>query len=146
MATSHDGRRKRNAEAMATRCVCPEYRIPEQIADANQRRLILTDPEYRVPEQIADTNRRRRLAREKQQMATKVNPSSGTYLYHQPCGLWNEECRHGCGYTHLSSLTASTRKKCCANGLLLSASPNFDEELMKRFALDETPIFMRNVI
>ena len=41
----------------------PAFRILEQITDTNQRRLARTDPAYRIPEQIADTNRRR-LARE----------------------------------------------------------------------------------
>ncbi len=53
----------RNAQAMATRSTDLAYRIPEQIADTNQRRLACTDPEYRIPEHIADTNQRR-LARE----------------------------------------------------------------------------------
>ncbi len=76
-------------------------------------------------------------------MATKINTSSCTYLYNQPCGLWNEECRHGCGHIHLSSSTSSTKTKCCANGALSSVSCNFDEGLMMRFALDEMPLFMR---
>ena len=76
-------------------------------------------------------------------MATKFNNSSCTYLYNQPCGLWNEECHHGCGYIHLLSSSSSTKKKCCANGALSSVSHNFDEELMMRFALDEMPLFMR---
>ena len=89
---------ERNAQAMATRCTDLAYRIPEQVADTNQRRLAHTDPAYRIPEQIADTNQRR-LAREQPffyDMATKFNTSSCTYLYKQPCGLWNEECCHGC--------------------------------------------------
>ena len=76
-------------------------------------------------------------------MATKFDTSSCTYLYNQPCGLWNEECCHGCGYIHLLSSTSSTKKKCCANGALSSVSCNFDEALMMRFALDKMPLFMR---
>jgi hypothetical protein len=98
---------------MATRGTDLAYRIPEQIADTYQRRLARNDPAYRIPEQIADTNRRR-LAREQPffyEMATKFDTSSCTYLYNQPCGLWNEECRHGCGYIHLSSSKSSTKKK-----------------------------------
>jgi hypothetical protein len=75
-------------------------------------------------------------------MATRFDTSSCTYLYNQPCGLWNGECCHGCGYIHLSSASSSTKKKCCANGALSSISCNFDEELMMRFALDEMPLFM----
>ncbi len=55
---------------------------------------------------------------------------NGEYLFHQPCGLWNEPCVHSCGYIHLSNSTPRTRKKCCVNGRLSSASDNFDEELM----------------
>ncbi len=105
-------------------CTDSAYRIPEQIADTNQRRLAHTDPAYRIPEQINDTNRRR-LAREQMffyEMATKFDTSSCTYLYNQPCGLWNEECCHGCGYIHLSGSTSSTKDKCCANGALSSVS------------------------
>ncbi len=28
---------------------------------------------------------------------------NGQYIYHQPCGLWNAPCVHGCGYIHLLS-------------------------------------------
>ncbi len=76
-------------------------------------------------------------------MATKFDTLSHTYLYNHPCGLWNEECHHGCGYIHLSSSTGSTKKKCCANGALSSVSHNFDEELKMRFGMDEVPLFMR---
>jgi hypothetical protein len=54
---------EKNAQAMATRRTDLAYRILEQIADTNQRRLARIDPAYRIPEQIADTNQRR-LARE----------------------------------------------------------------------------------
>ncbi len=78
-------------------------------------------------------------------MATKFYNSSGTYLFSQPCRLWNEEYCHRCGYIHLLSSISSTRKKCCANGVLSSVSPNFDEKLMTRFVLDKMPLFMRIV-
>jgi hypothetical protein len=129
---------------MATSCTNPAYRRQEQIADTNCRRWTrqtnppeimaqeyernaqamatsCTDPAYRRQEQIADTNQRR-LAREQPffyDMATKFNTSSCTYLYNQPCGLWNEECCHGYGYIHLLSSSSSMKKKCCANGALL---------------------------
>jgi hypothetical protein len=67
----------------------------------------------------------------------------GNYLFHQPCGLWNEPCVHGCGYLHLSSSSAGTRKKCCANGRLSYASENFDEELMMDHELERLPKFLR---
>ncbi len=129
---------------MVTRRTDLAYRIPEQIAGTNQRWLARTDPAYRIPEQIVDTNQRR-LAREQlfsYEMATKFDTSSRTYLYNQPCRLWNEECHHGCGYIHLLSWTSSTKKKCCANGALSSVSHHFDEELKMRFGMDEMPLFM----
>ncbi len=71
---------------------------------------------------------------------------NGEYIFHQPCGLWNEPSVHGCGYIHLSSSTPGSRKKCCLNGRLSSASDNFDEELMMNYVLDELPSFVRTVI
>jgi hypothetical protein len=73
---------ERNGQAMATRRTDPSYRILEQNADTNRRRLTRqtnppeiraqenennaqamatrhTDLAYRIPEQIADTNQRR---------------------------------------------------------------------------------------
>ncbi len=70
----------------------------------------------------------------------------GKYIFHQPCGLWNVPCIHGCGYLHLSSSTLGMRKKCCANGRLSSASENFDEELMMDHELDQLPNFLRLLI
>jgi len=78
-----------------------------------------------------------------QMACTFVN---GDYLFHQPCGLWNEPCVHGCGYIHLSTSTPGTRKKCCLNGRLSSASDNFDEELMMGYVLDKLPPFVRKAI
>ena len=111
---------------MATSCTYPAYRQQEQIADTNQRRLAREQPFFYG-------------------LATKFDTSSCTYLYNQLCGLWNEECRHGCGYIHLLSSSSSTKKKCCVDGALSSVSCNFDERLMMRFALDEMPLFMRMV-
>ena len=71
---------------------------------------------------------------------------NGEYLFHQPCGFWNEPCVHGCGYIHLSTSTPGTRKKCCVNGRLSSASDNFDEELMMGYVLDKLPPFVRKAI
>jgi hypothetical protein len=68
------------------------------------------------------------------EMATKFNTLSRTYLYSQPCGLWNEECCHGYGYIHLLSSTSSTKKKCCANSA---------QELKMRFGMDKMSLFMR---
>jgi hypothetical protein len=44
-------RRKRNAELMDQRHTNPAYRISEQNADTNQRRLIRQNPEYKMLEQ-----------------------------------------------------------------------------------------------
>ncbi len=71
---------------------------------------------------------------------------NGQYIFHQPFGLWNAPCVHGCGYIHLSSSTPGSRKKCCANGCLSSASDNFDKELMMDHDLDLLPQFLRQVI
>jgi hypothetical protein len=71
---------------------------------------------------------------------------NGDYIFHQPCGLWNAPCVHGCGYLHLSSSMPGTRKKCCANGRLLSASNNFDKELMMVHELDQLQNFLRLLI
>ncbi len=62
---------------------------------------------------------------------------NGQYKFHQPCGLWNAPYVHGCGYIHLSSSMPGSRKKCCANGYLSSASDNFDKELMMYHDLGE---------
>jgi hypothetical protein len=79
-------------------------------------------------------------------MATKF--VNGEHAFHQHYGTWDEECVHGCGYIHLSSSTAGTRKKCCANGCLssVSDSDNFDEELMNEHELDPMPLFLRENI
>jgi hypothetical protein len=71
---------------------------------------------------------------------------NGQYIFHQPCGLWTAPCVHGCGCIHLSSSTPGSRKKCCTNGCLSSASDNFDEELMMDHDLDKLPQFLRQVI
>ncbi len=71
---------------------------------------------------------------------------NGQYKFHQPCGLWNAPCVHGCGYIHLSSSKAGSRKKCCTNGCLSAASDDFDEELKMDHDLDKLPQFLRQVI
>jgi hypothetical protein len=117
---------ERNAASMATSGTNPAYRQQEQITDTNQRRLAREQPFFN-------------------DKATKFDTSSLTYLYNQPCRLWNEECCHGCGYIHLSSSSSSTKNECCANGALSSVSCTFDEGLMMRFALDEMPFLMQMV-
>ena len=77
-------------------------------------------------------------------MATKF--VNGKYMFHQPCSSWDQEFVHGCGYIHLSSSTAGTRKKCCSNGRLSSVSGNFDKELMRKHELQQFPSFMRNIV
>ena len=134
---------ERSAQAMATRCTVPKYRVREQSADTNRRRLARHDPDYRTHERTAQNNRRRLYHHE---MATTYDASDGTYRFGQPCGVWNQECRHGCGYIHLSSSTSSTKKKCCANGVLSSVSENFNEELMMKVGLDELPFFLKRVL
>jgi hypothetical protein len=71
---------------------------------------------------------------------------NGQYIFHQPCRLWNAPCVHSCGYIHLSSSMPGSRKKCCTNGHLSSASDNFDKELMMDHDLDKFHKFLRQVI
>ncbi len=71
---------------------------------------------------------------------------NGQYIFHQPGGLLNAPCVQGCVYIHLLSSMPGSRKKCCANGCLSSASDNFDEELMMDHDLDKLPQFLRQVI
>jgi hypothetical protein len=72
--------------------------------------------------------------------------NNGQYIFHQPCGLWLAPCVHSCGYIHLSSSMPGSRKKCCANGPMSSASDNFDKELMMDHELDGMHQFLRRVI
>ncbi len=71
---------------------------------------------------------------------------NGQYIFHQPCGLWNAPCVHSCGYINLLSSMPGSRKKCCANGHLSSASDNIDKELMMDYDLEELHQFLRQVI
>jgi hypothetical protein len=71
---------------------------------------------------------------------------NGQFIFHQPCGLWNAPCVHGCGYIHLSRSTPESRTKCYANSRLSSASDNFDKESMMDHDFDEFPQFLRQVI
>jgi hypothetical protein len=68
---------------------------------------------------------------------------NGQYIFHQPCGLWNVPCVHGCGYIHLLSSKPGSRKKCCTKGCLSSASDNFDKELMMDHDLDNIAPFFK---
>ncbi len=113
----------------------------EQSAKTEQRAVAREDPVVRARESA-----QRAVARSEKthQMACKC--INGEYILHQPCGLWNEPCVHGCGYIHLSNSTPGTRKKCCVNGRLSSVSDNFDEELMMDYGLDELPSFVRKDI
>ncbi len=70
-------------------------------------------------------SRQRAVARGKKTHVMVCKCVNGEYLF------------HGCGYIHLSNSTPGTRKKCCVNGRLSSASHNFDEELMMGYLLDD---------
>ncbi len=94
----------------------------------------------------AHESRQRAVAQGKKTHEMVCKCVNGEYLFHKPCGVWNEPCVHGCGYIHLSNSTPGTRKKCCIDGCLSSASDNFDEELMMGYVLDELPTFVRKVI
>ncbi len=106
-----------------------------------QRAIAREDPAMRACE-----SRQRAVARGKETLAMACKCVHGDDLFHQPCGLWNEPCVYGCGYIHLSNSTPGTRKKCCINGRLSSASANFEEDLMMGYVLDELPLFVRKVI
>ena len=80
--------------------------------------------------------------RERTLLSSNLKSSRDTVLV----PIWDEPCVHGCGYIHLSNSTHGTRKKCCINGRLSSASDNFDVELMMGYVLDELPVFVRKVI
>jgi len=118
-----------------------QRREQEQPVDTVRRAVARLDPEVRARESRLWAVARGKMIH--QMACTFVN---GEYLFHQPCGLWNEPCVHGCGYIHLSTSTPGTRKKCCVNGRLSSASDNFDEELMMGYVLDKLPPFVRKAI
>jgi hypothetical protein len=119
----------------------PGVQEQEQPGDTVRRAVARLDPEVRARE-----SRQRAVARGKTTHPMACKCVNGEYLFHQPCGLWSEPCVHGCGYIHLSNSTPGTRKKCCVNGLLSSASDNFDEDLMMGYVLDELSVFVRKVI
>jgi hypothetical protein len=49
-------------------------------------------------------------------------------------------------FTVVGSSTPGSRKKCCANGRLSSASDNFDKELIMDHDLDKLPKLLRQII
>jgi hypothetical protein len=124
----------------AQRAVAREHPLV-QARESAQRAVAREDPAVRARESTQQAVARSEKTHE---MACKC--ANGEYIFHQPCGLWNEPFVHGCGYIHLSSSTPGTRKKCCVNGRLSSVSDNFDEELMMDNVLDELPSFVRKVI
>jgi hypothetical protein len=136
MATRHldskyrEQENERNAEAMATRRLDPVHRTQDQVGNTAQKRLAREQPGVLEKEALQ--------RRERYDMGTKFDISSGIYFYHQR--------HHGCAYIHLSRSTRSTKKKCCMDGLLSSGSLKFDEELMMRHVLDEFPVFMRKAM
>jgi hypothetical protein len=131
-------------------------RALRRIKNAANQRKRRQDPARREEEQVADTARRRiareqpglRMARANKHVDMATKFVNGEHVFHQHCGTWDIDCVHGYGYIHLSSSTAGTQKKCCANGRLSSANDNdnFDEELMNEHELDPMPSFLaRNV-
>ena len=117
-------------------------REQEQPVDTVRRAVARLDPSVRA----RGESRQRAAAWGKKTYPMACQFVNGEYLFHQPCGLWNEPCVHSCGYIHLSNSTPGTRKKCCVNGHLSSASDNFEEDLMMGYVLDELPAFVRKVI
>jgi len=66
--------------------------------ETEQRAVARLDPAVRARE-----SRQRAVARGKKTYPMACQFVNEEYLFHQPCGLWNEPCVHGCGYTHLSN-------------------------------------------
>ncbi len=141
-------------------CTNLENRAQEQVANTAERKNSHMNLENRAQGKVANTAQRR-LAREWPgvlenealwqweitcQMVMKFDVSSGTFLYHQRCRVWNVECWHGCGYICLSSSTRSTRKKCCMDGLLSSHSPIFNKDAMVKCDMEQFSVFMRLAI
>ena len=54
--------------------------------------------------------RQRRMANANKHVHMATKFVNDEYMFHQECGSWDQECVHGCGYMHLSSSTAGTRK------------------------------------
>jgi len=121
----------------------PGRREEEQEADTAQRCIAREQPGVREHEA-----RQLRMARANKHVHMATKFVNGEHVFHQHFGTCSEECVHGCGYIHLSSSTAGTRKKCCANGRLslASDSDNFDEELMNEHELDPMPSFLMRII
>ena len=137
IAREEPGVREHETEQRAEARVDPVVQEHESLQQAIARE----DPVVRARE-----SRQRAVAQGKKTHEMACKCVHGEYLFHQPCGLWNEPCVYGCGYIHLSNSTPGTRKKCCINGRLSSASANFDEDLMMGYVLDELPSFVRKVI
>ena len=85
-------------------------------------------------------------------MATRFDPTSCTYLFNQTCGIWNQECRQGCGYIHLSSSTPCTRM-CLKRVLTLIKMqcwdlPLIDYQLLRRilYGVNYLTNKVRNII
>ena len=134
-AKNAERQRKRRADCM--RVESADQRRARIERESAQRAAARQDP-------VVQEREARQRATRTFDMACKY--VDGSYLFHQPCGLWNEACVHGCGYLHLSSSSAGTRKKCCANGRLSSASDNFDEDLTVEYELDPLPKFLSQLI
>jgi hypothetical protein len=158
IARDEPGVREHESEQRAAPREEPGVREQEQSAETMRRAIAREDPgvlehesEQRATARLdqavrARESRQRAVARGKNTHEMMCKCVNGDYLFHHPCGLWNEPCVNGCGYIHLSNSTPWTRKKCCINGRLSSASDNFGEELMMGYVLDELPLFVRTVI
>ncbi len=80
-------------------------------------------------------------------MIDKIN-FIGVFLPITPIKFISWRSQIASSEVHLSSSTAGTQKKCCANGCLSldSDSDNFDEELMNEHELDPMLSFLRKII
>ncbi len=128
---------ERNRESNRRRRANPAIREEENVRNCESHRRRHANPAIREEE-----NAQRAVARSNGVVDMACKYINGEYVFHQPCRVWNAPCRYGCGYIHLSTSTPGTRKKCCANGCLLSVSEEFDEELMVNYELDPLPDFL----
>ena len=123
-ARTNQAVQEHKSEQQAAAREVPGVREQEQSANTVSRAIAREEPGVREhetelravarldPAVRARESRQRAVARGKITYVMACKCKNGEYLFHQPCGLWNEPCVHGCGYIHLLNSTPGTRKKC----------------------------------
>jgi hypothetical protein len=126
----------------------PNVMAVAQAADTERRHVARQDPNVRAIEQEANTAAHQRARQHTNfMMATRYDATTGEYVFHQACGTWTALCKFGCGYKHLTNITASYRNKCCAGGRLSRAqSSNWNEAADEWFTLQPLPSFMEAIL